>query len=94
VGWVCRQGGFVAGVSLSRGWFVAGRVCRGVGLSRVGLSRVGFVRVGFVGVPSKHVCIFRASSSTFFLQGECSFLLCTLNLYPPPPGHRTHARPC
>ena len=77
-------GGFVAGVSLSRGWFVAGRVCRGVGLSRVGLSRVGFVRVGFVGVPSKHVCIFRASSSTFFLQGECSFLLCTLNLYPPP----------
>ena len=49
-GRVCRgvglsQGGFVWG------GFVAGRVCRGEGLSGVGLSRGGFVWGGFVGVP-------------------------------------------
>ena len=31
-----------------------------------------------------HVCIYRASSS-FFHLGAYSFLLCTLNHYPPPP---------
>ena len=37
-GCVCRWGAFVAEVGLSWGWFVAGRVCRGEGLSGVGLS--------------------------------------------------------
>ena len=51
--WVCRRGVFVAGVRLSWGGFVLGRVCRGEGLSGVGLSRVGFVWGGFVGVPAQ-----------------------------------------
>ena len=38
-----------------------------------------------------HVCIYRASSS-FFHLGAYSFLLCTLNHYPPPAEHRTHTR--
>ena len=70
MGWVCRRGTFVAGVRLSWGGFVAGRVCRGEGLSGVGLSRGGFVagRVCLGWVCRCTVCIFVPDFRNFALE--------------------------